>query len=58
MIKVALVGIGAMGFVHYKAYKELEHASVIAVADPRTDMAKEKIGEDKVNLYQSFVKRK
>ena len=54
MIKVALVGIGAMGFVHYKAYKELENASVIAVADLRTDMAKEKIGEDKVNLYTSF----
>ena len=54
MKKVALIGIGGMGFVHYNAYKKIENAEVIAVADPRVDMAKEKIGEDKVNVYASI----
>lgn len=53
MKKVALIGIGGMGFVHYNAYKKLENATVIAVADPRTDMAKEKIGTDNVKVYAS-----
>ena len=42
MLKVGLVGIGGMGFVHYNAYKKIEGAEVVAVADVRTDMAKEK----------------
>lgn len=54
MKKVALIGIGGMGFVHYNAYKKIEGATVIAVADPRVDMAKEKIGEDDVKVYASI----
>lgn len=54
MKRVALVGIGGMGFVHYNAYKKIDNAEVIAVADPRVEMAKEKIGEDKVNVYASL----
>lgn len=54
MKKVALIGIGGMGFVHYKAYKRIEGAKVIAVADPRVDMAREKIGEDDVNVYATI----
>ena len=54
MLKVGLVGIGGMGFVHYNAYKKIEGAEVVAVADVRTDMAKEKIAEDKVNVYASL----
>ena len=54
MLKVGLVGIGGMGFVHYNAYKKIEGAEVVAVADVRTDMAKEKIAEDKVNVYSSI----
>lgn len=54
MKKVALVGIGGMGFVHYNAYKKLDNAKIIAVADPRIDMAKEKIGEDDVKVYASI----
>lgn len=53
MLKVGLVGIGGMGFVHYNAYKRIDGAEVIAVADVRTNMAKEKIAEDKVNIYAS-----
>ena len=37
MLKVGLVGIGGMGFVHYNAYKKIEGAEVVAVADVRTD---------------------
>jgi len=54
MIRVGLVGIGAMGNVHYKAYKNVSDAKVIAVADVRTEMAKEKIGDDDVKLYTSM----
>ena len=54
MLKVGLVGIGGMGFVHYNAYKKIEGVEVVAVADVRTDMAKEKIAEDKVNIYASL----
>lgn len=51
MIRVALIGIGGMGFVHYNAYKKINDAEIVAVADPRVEMAKEKIGEDNVNVY-------
>lgn len=54
MKKVALIGIGGMGFVHYNAYKKIENAQIIAVADPRVDMAKEKVGTDNVNIYASI----
>ena len=54
MKKVALIGIGGMGFVHYNAYKKIEGATVIAVADPRVDMAKGKVGTDAVNVYASI----
>lgn len=54
MLRVGLVGIGGMGFVHYNAYKKIEGAEVVAVADVRTDMAKEKIAEDKVSIYASL----
>lgn len=54
MLKIGLVGIGGMGFVHYNAYKRIEGAEVVAVADVRTEMAKEKIKEDKVNIYSNI----
>ncbi len=54
MKRVALIGIGGMGFVHYNAYKTLENAKIVAVADPRVEMAKEKIGEDDVRLYSNM----
>ena len=51
MLRVGLVGIGGMGTVHYNEYKKIDTASVVAVADVRVDMAKEKIGDDNVNVY-------
>lgn len=53
MLKVGLIGIGGMGFVHYNAYKKIDGVEVVAVADVRTDMAKEKIAADKVRIYAS-----
>lgn len=46
MMKIALIGIGGMGMCHFNCYKDIKDAEVIAVADVRTDMAREKAGED------------
>lgn len=54
MLKIGLIGIGGMGFVHYNAYKKIEGAEVVAVADVRTDMAKEKIATDEVKVYATL----
>ena len=54
MIKVGLIGIGGMGGVHYNAYKNISGAEVVAVADVRVDMAKEKCKDDNVRIYASL----
>ena len=54
MIKVGLVGIGGMGKVHFNAYKNIEDAKVVAVADVRCEMAKEKVEDDSINIYSSI----
>ncbi|MDD6215071.1 MAG: Gfo/Idh/MocA family oxidoreductase [Firmicutes bacterium] len=54
MIKVALIGIGGMGGVHFNCYKNIADAEVIAVCDVRTDMAKEKVGGEGINIYESI----
>ena len=43
MIKVGLIGYGGIGSVHYDAYKTKENVEIVAVADVRTDLAKEKL---------------
>lgn len=54
MMKVALIGIGGMGFNHFKQYAKIEGAQVIAVADVRTDMAKEKVADENIHIYASM----
>ena len=56
MIKVGIIGFGGIADVHYRAYKNIEDAQVVAVADVRYDMAKEKLGDDinKINVYKSM----
>lgn len=49
-MKIALIGIGGMGMTHYNCYKNIPNAEVIAVADVRTEMAREKT-EGKVTIY-------
>ena len=52
-MKVGLIGIGGMGFVHFNCYKKIEGME-IAVADIRVDMAKEKIKDDSIPVYASY----
>lgn len=44
-LKVALVGIGGMGFCHYCCYDNVKNAKIVAVCDVRADMAKQKIAD-------------
>ena len=41
-LRVGLIGIGGMGGCHYGNYKDVKGAKLVAVADVRVDMAKEK----------------
>ena len=43
ILKVALIGIGGMGFCHYSYYGNIPGTQVIAVCDVRADMAREKV---------------
>ena len=52
-MKVGLIGIGGMGFVHFNCYRKMEGVE-IAVADIRVDMAKEKIKDDSILVYASY----
>ena len=52
-MKVGLIGLGGMGFVHFNCYKKMEGIE-IAVADVRVDMAKDKIKNDAINVYSSL----
>jgi len=52
-MKVGLIGIGGMGFVHFNCYKKMADME-ICVADVRVDMAKEKIKDDTINVYSSL----
>jgi len=54
MLRVGLVGIGGMGGVHFNAYKTVEGASVVAVADVRVDMAREKVFGTEAKVYASL----
>ena len=49
-IRVGLIGIGGMGGCHYGNYKEVKGAKIVAVADVRVDMAKEKTKDDGVKV--------
>lgn len=54
MFKVALIGIGGMGGHHFNVYKGIEDCKVVAVADVRTDMAKEKVNDESVHIYSNM----
>ena len=53
-MKVALIGIGGMGYCHYLAYKDVEGAEVVAVCDVNVEMMREKVGNDGVRMYESY----
>ena len=52
-MKVGLIGIGGMGNVHFNCYKKMSDVE-IAVADIRVDMAKEKIKDESIPVYESY----
>ena len=54
MKRVAICGLGGMGTVHYRVYQGMPGVTVVAVADPRTEMARGKIGEDNVKVYSDL----
>ena len=54
MIKTALIGIGGMGSVHFSAHMESPNMEILAVADVRVDMAKEKVGDNPVKVYHDI----
>ena len=53
-MKVGLIGLGGMGFVHFNCYKKMAGIE-IAVADIRVDMAKEKIKDESIPVYSSYA---
>ena len=53
-MKVAMIGVGGMGGLHYGEYKNIKDAEVVAVCDVRLDMLKEKPEGDNVRLYSDY----
>lgn len=53
-IRVGLIGIGGMGGCHYENYKQVNGATLVAVADVRVDMAKEKTKGTDVKVYADY----
>lgn len=54
MKRVAICGLGGMGMTHYRVYQDMPNVTIVAVADPRTEMAKEKIAKDAVKVYSDL----
>lgn len=54
MVKIAIIGLGGMGFIHYNAYKSIEGAKVVAVVDPRVDMVRERVASDGALVFASI----
>lgn len=55
MIKVGLIGIGGIGSAHFDCYKNIDNAEIVAVADVRVDMAKEKLKDyPGIRIYSSI----
>lgn len=53
-MRVAIVGLGGMGNVHFHVYKGSEKAEIVAVCDIRVEMAREKMGDCTAKLYADF----
>jgi predicted dehydrogenase len=51
MVRIAIIGLGGMGFIHYSAYKNISGAKVVAVVDTRVELARERVADDSVAVY-------
>ena len=54
MVKVALVGYGGIGNIHFCAYKKISNARVVAVVDTRCDEVREKLADDSISVYPTL----
>ena len=54
MLKVGLIGVGGMGAVHLGQYKSIDDVKICAIADVRTDMAKEKADDNSIKIYSDY----
>lgn len=54
MLRVALVGVGGMGSVHFDAYKGLLDAKLCAVCDIRPEILKDKTEGTDIKVYSDF----
>lgn len=53
-MKVAIVGVGGMGGLHFDIYKNMPGIELIAACDVRLDMLKEKAAGMNINLYADY----
>lgn len=54
MIKVAVLGVGGMGGLHFNIYDKSEEIQLVAVCDIREDLLKEKVGDKDIAIYTDF----
>ena len=53
-MKVAIVGVGGMGGLHFNIYKDMPGIEFVAACDVRLDMLKEKAAGMNINLYADY----
>ncbi len=53
-MKVAIVGVGGMGGLHFNIYKDMPGFEFVAACDVRLDMLKEKAEGMNINLYSDY----
>ncbi len=53
MINIGIIGLGAIGVAHYKAYQKIDGVRVVAVADGRPDAA-ERLGDSAARVYPTL----
>ncbi|NLG81447.1 MAG: Gfo/Idh/MocA family oxidoreductase [Bacilli bacterium] len=51
MVRVAIVGCGGMGSVHFEVYKKLPDVEIVALVDIRREKAEEKAKESAIHVY-------
>lgn len=54
MIKVALIGAGRMGEIHYNAYKTIPDVKVTTVADINVQAAKQRLNDPDIRYYNNL----
>ena len=54
MVKVAIVGAGRMGKIHYDVYRSISYVKVVAVVDVEIEAAKGHLNDDSVRFYDNL----